>query len=155
MAYARLGDGDAQPSRDREKGFRKAMPGRLAGPVWTLAAETEVDGLVAEILHGGVTGVVAEQELLAEQILASLQRRGLSVPDDLSVVVLGDSTGARGGEIPWTGLAVPREQMGREATRLLIQQLEDPDAPTRSESVACPLIPGATVASPREPGVSR
>ncbi|GAA4730267.1 LacI family DNA-binding transcriptional regulator [Phytohabitans rumicis] len=155
VAYARLGDGDAQPSRDREKGFRKAMPGRLAGPVWTLAAETEVDGLVAEILHGGVTGVVAEQELLAEQILASLQRRGLSVPDDLSVVVLGDSTGARGGEIPWTGLAVPREQMGREATRLLIQQLEDPDAPTRSESVACPLIPGATVASPREPGVSR
>jgi LacI family transcriptional regulator len=153
VAYVRLGDGDAQPSRDREKGFRRAMPGgtvrRLAGPVWTLDSLAEVDGLVGEILRSGITGMVAEQELLAEEILAVVQRQGLSVPDDLSIVVLGDSTGARGGDTSWTGLMVPREQMGAEATRLLVRLLEDTETTAHIQNVECPVVPGATVGAPR------
>lgn len=152
VAYARLGDGDAQPSRDREKGFRRAMPAgdvrRLTGPVWTLESTEDVDGLLAEIRHGGITGVVAEQVRLAEEILAGARRLGLSVPGDLSVVVLGDSTGARATDSPWTGLIVPREQMGRRATRLLVRLLETPDADAASESVECLVAAGATVGPP-------
>jgi DNA-binding LacI/PurR family transcriptional regulator len=148
VAYARLGDAEAQPSRDREKGFRQAMPTGLTGPVWTLRSAREIDGLLTEILHGGVTAVVAEQLLLAEELLAGAARRNLSVPADLSIVVLGDSTGAHRDGTPWTGLAVPREQMGREATRLLVRLLEEPDAAAGSESVECPLVPGATVGPP-------
>ncbi|HTJ31752.1 MAG TPA: LacI family DNA-binding transcriptional regulator [Dactylosporangium sp.] len=149
VAYARLGNGDAQPSRDREKGFRRAMPAgtarRLTGPVWTLESADEVDGLLAEMLRGGVTGVVAEQQLLAEELLASARRQGVAVPADLSIVVLGDSTGARRDDTSWTGLVVPREEMGREATRLLIRLLESEDGAALSESVECPLADGATV----------
>ncbi|WP_117213505.1 LacI family DNA-binding transcriptional regulator [Allorhizocola rhizosphaerae] len=154
VAYARLGDADALPSRDREKGFRRAAARRLAGPVWTLESLSEVDGLVGEMVRGGVTGVVAEQQLLAEEILACARRRDLSVPEDLSIAVLGDSTGARGGETDWTGLVVPREHMGRQATRLLVQLLEDPETTAQSENVSCPLTPGATVGPPTE-GTSR
>ncbi|MGV9378825.1 LacI family DNA-binding transcriptional regulator [Nonomuraea sp. NPDC003707] len=153
VAYARIGDGDAQPSRDREKGFRRAMPAgearRLTGPVWTLESADDVAGLLAEIRHGGITAVVAEQVLLAEELLECARRHGMSVPDDLSVVVLGDSTGAHRTDTPWTGLVVPREQMGRQATHLLVRLLEAPEPDARRENVECPLMPGATVAPPR------
>jgi DNA-binding LacI/PurR family transcriptional regulator len=157
VAYVRLGNGDAQPSRDREKGFRRALPPgaarRLTGPVWTLESPDEVGGLLAEMLRGGVTGVVAEQQLLAEELLACARRQDLSVPADLSVVVLGDSTGARRDDTSWTGLVVPREEMGREATRLLARLLESAESTARSESVECPLVDGATVGpAPRTTG---
>jgi LacI family transcriptional regulator len=146
VAYARLGNGDAQPSRDREKGFRQGR--RAMAPVWTLESAREVDGLVAEIRHGGITGVLAEQVLLGEEILAAAQRQGLAVPGDLSIAVLGDSIGARRDDTQWTGLVVPREQMGRQATRLLVHLLETPETTARSESVECPLAQGATVGPP-------
>lgn len=149
VAYARLGNGDAQPSRDREKGFRRAVPPggarRLTGPVWTLESADEVGGLLAEVLRSGVTGIVAEQQLLAEELLACARREGLSVPADLSIVVLGDSAGARLDDTVWTGLVVPREQMGGEATRLLVRLLESTDSAAQSVSVECPLVDGATV----------
>ncbi|MFC4122911.1 LacI family DNA-binding transcriptional regulator [Nonomuraea zeae] len=153
VAYARIGDGGAQPSRDREKGFRGALPAgetrRLTGPVWTLESPDEVAGLLAEIRRGGITAVVAEQVLLAEELQACAQRQGLSVPDDLSIVVLGDSTGSRRTGTLWTGLVVPREQMGRQATQLLVRLLEAPEPEARREYVECPLMAGATVAPPR------
>jgi DNA-binding LacI/PurR family transcriptional regulator len=156
VAYARIGDADAQPSRDREKGFRRAAPAgggrRLIRPVWTLESAEDVDGLLAEIRLGGITGLVAEQQILAEEVLAAAERHGLPVPGDLSIVVLGDSTGARGGGTAWAGLAVPREEMGRRATHLLVQLLETPEATGRRESVECPLMPGETVGPPANHG---
>jgi LacI family transcriptional regulator len=149
VAYARLGDGDAQPSRDREKGFRQALRAggvrRLTGPVWTLETPDDVAGLLDEMTATGVTGAVVEQQLLAEDLLAAASRRGLSVPGDLSVVVLGDSSDARGADVAWTGLVVPREEMGRAATRLLVQLLDTPETPARSVGVACTVVEGTTV----------
>jgi LacI family transcriptional regulator len=151
VAYARLGDGDAQPSRDREKGFRQALRAagvrKLTGPVWTLDTVSDVDGLVDEIISGGITGAVVEQQLLAEELRRAAHRRGLSVPGNLSIVVLGDSTAAHGDDVDWTGLVVPREEMGRVATRLLVDVLDSPEP--RSESVACTLLPGTTIGQPR------
>jgi LacI family transcriptional regulator len=151
VAYARLGEGDAQPSRDREKGFRQALRAagvrRLTGPVWTLDTTEEVDGLLDEITTSGITGIVVEQELLAEDILASARQRGLSVPQDLSIVVLGDTTGARRNDVSWTGLQVPRQEMGRVATHLLVRLLDTHEAAGVSESVACDILAGATVAA--------
>ena len=149
VAYARLGEGEAQPSRDREKGFRQALRAdgarRLIGPVWTLESPEEVDGLVEEIIGGGITAVVAEQQLLAEEVLGAASRRGLSVPEDLSIVVLGDPTGARRDDVAWTGLEIPRQEMGAVATRLLVRSLDDAERTAVSESVACLIIPGTTV----------
>lgn len=151
VAYARIGNDGAQPSRDREGGFRQATPSQhLAGPVWTLDSVAEVDGLVEELQRGGITAVLAEQQLLAEELLVCATRRGLDIPSDLSVVELGDSTGARHDGTPWTGLIVPREQMGRQAMGLLVQLLEAPDSGARSESVRCGFAPGATVGPPKE-----
>lgn len=141
VAYARIGDGEAQPSRDRERGFRQGR--RQMAPLWTLESVDEVEGLVAEIRHSGITALVAEQVLLAEEI----QRLGVSIPDELSVVVLGDSIGAQRNDTEWTGLVVPREEMGRRATCLLVSQLESPETPPTSEYVECPLTEGTTVSA--------
>ncbi|GAA3774105.1 LacI family DNA-binding transcriptional regulator [Plantactinospora mayteni] len=153
VAYARLGEGEAQPSADREKGFRQAQRAgslrRPIGPVWTLASRDEVDGLVEDVVGAGITAVVAEQQLLAEEVRRAAGRRGLSVPADLSIVVLGDPTGARGDEVAWTGLEVPRQEMGRVATRLLIRSLDDAEQTAVHESVGCPIVPGSTVGPAR------
>jgi LacI family transcriptional regulator len=152
VAYARLGDADAQPSRDREKGFRLALRSgavrRLTGPVWTLETPDEVAGLLDEMTASGVTAAVVEQQRLAEELRRVGTERGLSVPGDLSVVVLGDSTSARGDDVAWTGLVVPREEMGRVATRLLVRRLETGETTASSENVACTVVPGATVGPP-------
>ncbi|MEV0720224.1 LacI family DNA-binding transcriptional regulator [Asanoa sp. NPDC050611] len=156
VAYARIGEGEAQPSRDREKGFRQAFraDGRLIGPVWTLESVQDVAGLVDEIAAAGITGLVAEQQLLAEEVRTAAGRRGLAVPTDLSVVVLGDPTGARQHEVDWTGFEVPRQEMGRTATRLLVRSLDSTDNTAVRESVACPIVPGGT-AGPRPLGRAR
>ncbi|MEV4619170.1 LacI family DNA-binding transcriptional regulator [Asanoa sp. NPDC049573] len=150
VAYARIGEGEAQPSRDREKGFRQAFRagGKLIGPVWTLESAQDVAGLVDEIVAAGITGLVAEQQLLAEQVRAAAGRRGLSIPDDLSVVVLGDPTGAEHDDVEWTGLEVPRQEMGRAATRLLVRSLDAEERAAVRESVACTIIPGTTAGAP-------
>jgi DNA-binding LacI/PurR family transcriptional regulator len=152
VAYARIGNGNAQPSRDRESGFRRATPSKqvrhLTGPVWTLGTVEEVDGLVEELQRGGVTAVLAEQQLLAEELLVCANRRGLSIPKDLSVVSLGDATGARNDGTPWTALVVPREEMGRQAMALLVRLLESPESGALSESVECSIEPGATIGEP-------
>lgn len=151
IAYARIGEGEAQPSRDREKGFRQAFraDGRLIGPVWTLESVRDVAGLLDEIVAAGITGLVAEQQLLAEEVHAAASARGLAIPADLSVVVLGDPTGARRDDIAWTGFEVPRQEMGRAATRLLVRSLDAEDPAAVRESVACPVVVGATVGRPR------
>jgi DNA-binding LacI/PurR family transcriptional regulator len=154
VAYARIGNGEAQPSRDREGGFRRATPSEdvrhLTGPVWTLGGVAEVDGLVEELQRGGVTAVLAEQQLLAEELLVCATRRGLSVPGDLSIVALGDATGARHDGTDWTALVVPREEMGRQAMRLLVRLLESPASTALSESVECSIAPGATIGPRKE-----
>jgi DNA-binding LacI/PurR family transcriptional regulator len=117
--------------------------------VWTLASLEEVDGLVEEVVGAGITAVVAEQQLLAEEVRRATGRRGLSIPADLSIVVLGDPTGAHGDEVAWTGLEVPRQEMGRVATRLLVRSLDDAKRTVVRESVSCPIVPGSTVGPAR------
>ncbi len=49
-----------------------------------------------------------------------------------------------------TSAAVPLEALGSAAVRLLAWRLQTPDAPRRTIMLATTLIPGETVAPPRE-----
>jgi len=56
--------------------------------------------------------------------LTSAHRRGLNVPNDLTIVGFGDTIAARQAWPPLTTVSVPRHEMGSLAMRGLLEQLQ-------------------------------
>jgi LacI family transcriptional regulator, galactose operon repressor len=86
------------------------------------------------------TAIFAANNLLAEQAWHVLRRRGLRLPDDLSLVGFDD--------VPWmemvspgiTVVAQPTEQLGRRAAELLLRRLADPAREPRVEQLQPRLV---------------
>ena len=152
FAYVRQDDRGAQPSRDREAGYRDAM--RSAGiaasasPIWDIGSGEEAGELVDEARRSSITVLLVEQTALAAQLRFAAQDQGLVVPDDLSVIVLGDDIGSRDRSVEWTRLSVPGHEMGVAATRLLVELLDTDDATARQLSVPCVIEGGRTLIAP-------
>lgn len=70
---------------------------------------------------GAATVVFAEDSFLAEDVIHTLSKSGISAPGDLSVASLAEVRGHRVGERALTGFHVPREQVAVEALALLQQ----------------------------------
>jgi LacI family transcriptional regulator len=85
------------------------------------------------------TALVAVNDQMAIGALMAAHRRGLTVPDDLTIVGFGDTTAARQCWPPLTTVSVPRHEMGALAMRGLLDQLQGV-APVRSRNLACPLV---------------
>jgi LacI family transcriptional regulator len=86
------------------------------------------------------TAIFAANNELAEHAWRVLQRRGLTLPDDISLVVFDD--------VPWMSLvdpaltvvAQPALEMGRRAAGLFLRRAEDPDRPPRVECLQPALV---------------
>lgn len=81
------------------------------------------DLALAEAVADGATAVVAYDHVGAIDALAALQRRGLRVPDDVSLVSFGDQFPVDRTEPPLTVVAAQGEQMGQEAAQLLLRSI--------------------------------
>lgn len=82
----------------------------------------------------------AASDLAALGALRVLHAAGRRVPDDVAVVGFDDSELARGSEPPLTTVHQPIEQLGREATALLLGQLADPEAEPEHHVLATELV---------------
>ncbi|SDU13548.1 LacI family DNA-binding transcriptional regulator [Jiangella alkaliphila] len=127
--FAYLGDAlRDEPQVDRWDGFSSAL-GRFGLPVPEPAYDRP-DELTAQWLDGvldaGATVVMVESVGLLRVLTAMAGLRGLSIPDDLSVVLLVDDPGGEVGGREWASLQVPRNAMGRRAVRLLTSLITDP-----------------------------
>lgn len=80
---------------------------------------------------GEFTGVTCYNDLVALGVMKGLRELDLSVPDDVSVVGFDDLKLLDYFPIPLTTVQVPKYEMGRQATELLLDQIE-------SESVGAP-----------------
>lgn len=100
----------------------------------------------------GITALVLENPEFAHHVFAATERAGLSVPEELSVAVLGDDPRFARGPRIWTGFQIPREAMGQAAVRLLIKRLEGDSGPSRSLSLSCPFEAGNTATRPFKGG---
>jgi LacI family transcriptional regulator len=101
----------------------------------------DVDLRIARLLdEGRPTAIFAANNLLAEQAWHVLRRRGLRLPDDVSLVGFDD--------VPWmemvspgiTVVAQPTEQLGRRAAELLLRRLADPACEPRAERLEPRLV---------------
>ncbi len=97
----------------------------------------------------GITAVVVEPGD-DDSNLVAIERGaaacGLRIPDDLSVVVLGDPPLVNSRR-DWTRLALRRTEMAKTAVRLLLEILEESAGP-RQLLVGCDVIDGETIKSP-------
>ncbi|MET8003862.1 LacI family DNA-binding transcriptional regulator [Nonomuraea glycinis] len=135
LAYVGVGVG-AESYSDRLRGFTEAVADVGAEGLHL----TSADGL----FDAGVTAVLAEELADGVAIVRAARERGLDVPRDLSVLVLGAHTTPVRTDIDFTGLRIPRREMGRRAVELLTQVLESGGAP--QDMLPCELVEGSTLA---------
>lgn len=76
------------------------------------------------------TAVFCASDSLALRLCEAARERGLSIPGDLSIVGVGDSTEATNNGL--TSVVLPGEQIGREAVRLLLR-MQDGAAPNPAD----------------------
>ncbi len=75
------------------------------------------------LLDHDVTGVICASDVLALGVIRGVRRRGLRVPDDVSVVGFDDSAFMNCADPPLSTVRQPIEAMGRAAVQLLTAQI--------------------------------
>ncbi|PWI44871.1 LacI family DNA-binding transcriptional regulator [Streptomyces sp. ICBB 8177] len=81
------------------------------------------------LLERGVTGVICASDVLALGVVRGVRRRGLRVPQDVSVVGYDDSAFMNCADPPLTTVRQPIEAMGRAAVQLLTARIDGKHVP--------------------------
>lgn len=148
------------PVRRKVAGFRSAMS-RLFGldkADVNKLAELSLFGVeggeaaAGRLIERGVTGLVCGSDLMALGAIRSARQRGLSVPDDLSVVGYDDSPLMAFTNPPLTTMRQPVISMSVAAVRALVDEINGHGAP-HSEYVFRPelVLRGSTAVAPTTP----
>jgi DNA-binding LacI/PurR family transcriptional regulator len=148
--FAYVGPTDeVESSRDRWRGLNLGLAegGRLV-------AHVPASGVAPGDILAALRGCGATVALFTERADAALVRyaaleAGLRVPQDLSLVVLGSHVRSADDGVRFTTYAVPREEMGRLATRALVARLDAPahaQPPLIQALLPCERIEGETLA---------
>ena len=92
----------------------------------------------------GVTALMVYNDHLAAMVIRHLRERGVRVPKDISVVGF-DNVRPPGYDGPvLTTVAMPLEELGAEAARLLYWRKAHPDAPPRKLVLGASFVQGGT-----------
>ncbi|MCL1869411.1 MAG: LacI family DNA-binding transcriptional regulator [Promicromonosporaceae bacterium] len=144
------------PTFRADDGYAVAMTRRGLTPVAVHCGETPNAGraAAAELLDAEprLSAVITMNEYATFGVVAELQRRGLSVPDDVSILSIVSSPGV--GEMsnpPLTTMHAPGAELGRQGVLRLLSVIADgtPDLP--QVLVPCSLEEGGTVSRARSP----
>lgn len=137
---------------EREAGYFEACRTDTrveSGAVHLVDPEGVGTDLLATLVDQGVTCVVTDDSDHAASVRAGAGLLGLRVPEDLSVVALGDFARSRPDDPTITSLLTPREEMGGQAVRLLADLLARPQDQTPRRAVAaCGVRTGETLQPP-------
>lgn len=142
IAYIGLNQG-AESTVDRWSGFEQAL-----GDATLVHSRFSVGGVPAEtleaILESGATCAFFTELADAIGVEAAARAGRLSVPDDLSIVVLGNHIRAEEHGRRFTSFSIPREAMGRAATEMLVRRVEN-GAAVEQVLLDCPIVEGDTL----------
>lgn len=128
---------------DRERGYREAVAAcGVTGEV--LLMDDDSAPPVKMMTDRQITGLLFENERLAGAWLAAAAQRGAQCPADFGFAVLGDPI--FGAEMPasWAHYCIPRQEMGRQAVRLLESILQDGLA-VSSLDLPCEWVTGSSL----------
>ena len=94
------------------------------------------------------TAVLAGNDLLALGLISGVERHGWSCPGDLSVVGYNDMPLADRFNPPLTTVRMPPQDLGAEAARMLVRQLEQGDRQVRRVELLPELVVRGSTAPP-------
>ena len=133
-------------NRRRRESFERAiqqyeLDGVVLGPFEPLHTGG-VNAADELLLDGGITAVVAFNDLMAAGVMGRLMERGKRVPDDISVIGVDDSVLASSMRPTLTSVSIRHERLGTTAVRLLMQRLEGGrnGRPAQPERIVVPEI---------------
>jgi LacI family transcriptional regulator len=115
---------------------------------WT---EEEGGKAVRRLLDGGAqfTAILAGNDLLALGAYDTLGERGLTCPDDVSVVGFNDIRFMDKLRPPLTSVRIPHYDLGAEAARVLLQRLANAATPAKSVLLPPTLVVRQSTRPPR------
>jgi LacI family transcriptional regulator len=110
--------------------------------VLTGRAFTEPEGarLAGELVDEGATAIVAGNDLMALGCYDVFAARGIRCPQDIAVVGFNDMPFSERFNPPLTTIRIPHYEIGAAAAELLLERLQDPDAPARDVILAPELV---------------
>ncbi|MEH1015845.1 LacI family DNA-binding transcriptional regulator [Micromonospora sp. CPCC 206060] len=146
MAYVGAGTG-AESAVDRLAGFTGAVGAAGAEGRHEPVAGRSSGELLDVLLPAGVTAVFCEELVEAVALTAAARARGISVPQQLSVLALGDPTrqADTDTDTEFTGFHIPREDMGWQAIEVLDSILNGSGS-DHQRLLPCLLVEGETLA---------
>jgi LacI family transcriptional regulator len=125
-----------QQVADRHQGFAAALRASADGdggpeltvvrtPNLTVASGRVAAGEIADLPKAArPTAVFCANDLLALGVLQEMTLRGLRVPQDVAIVGYDDIGFAAAAAVPLSSVRQPREQLGRTAAQLLLEEIE-------------------------------
>jgi LacI family transcriptional regulator len=97
------------------------------------------------------TAVCAHNDILALGAIHAIRSAGLTVPADISIVGFDDIAIAAFSGPPLTTIRFSGKEMGRQAARLLLQLIQEPDGgPAQTVRLPVELVERASTVPPRE-----
>jgi len=127
---------DHPDAEDRQQGYLKALKAAGIEPVPELIIEgnfrRQSGVLAVEMLlsnQSPFTAIFAANDQMAYGARLALYRRGIRVPDDLSLVGFDDEPAAAFMIPPLTTVRQPGVEMGREAARIILARLKGESTP--------------------------
>ena len=143
-------------SRDRDLGFRAALadagveikPGNVV-PVGVPHADGHAAAQKLLSRKNPPTAIYTVTDLLAFGILDGARALGVRVPDDVWVIGFDNTELAAWESFDLTSVEQPVHAIVETGVNLLRQRIEDPDRPTETVTLPCPLIiRGSTANTP-------
>lgn len=116
-----------------------------------LWSEDEGARALRSALDSGVqfSAVVAGNDLIALGCYDVFAERGMTCPDDVSVVGFNDMPFLDKLSPPLTTVRVPHHQIGVEAARMLLESINEPNRPARSVLLPLSLVVRGSTTGPR------
>jgi DNA-binding LacI/PurR family transcriptional regulator len=94
------------------------------------------------------TAIVAGNDELAAGIWKELTRRGVRIPEQVSLIGCGDRPEFAILEPALSSISVFVDQLGERLTAMLLRRIEDPECRPASESYGCRLVERDSCAGP-------
>jgi LacI family transcriptional regulator len=96
------------------------------------------------------TAIMCGNDLIALGLLLEFARHGIRVPDDISIVGFDDLSWSQAATVPLTTVRQPREELGRRAVRMLLDEIDRGSAHLHRHELLIPeLVIRASSSSPR------
>lgn len=145
-------DSSGESVMDRQRGFHDSLQNSSAVSTARITSGEDLAADWAAIKEFEPSVLFVEFPAHANALHALAVEEGLSVPEDLSIVVLGESSNQSEHAVDFTRLSPPRTELGSAAVTLLARIIaSDEELPVEEMRTLlnCPTVPGSTLTTAR------